>query len=724
MDKTNAQIHERLIADEDVFSDAFVSLSEVLTNDLLFDLFSDKWAQSSMHALDAILKYYGFRQEIIVPDTVKDPLDRLDYVIKPLGIMQRQVTLEKEWYKSAFGAFLGILDDDTVIALIPCSGGYQWVNSVTGEKVKINRTNADRIRPEAICFYNPLPEGKLTINDLLVRIKRAITGRDVIRLVLCTAAVTLLGMIAPAVTQYIYSQLAVQPEMLPLIITFFLLASATASVHLVSIVKSICLSSLSIKTDVSVSSAVMMRVLNLPVNFFKTLPAGEIHARVESVTNLCSTIIDAVLSSGLTVIMSLVYLIQIFHYSPALVWPALLNIVALTVFCIIVVSVQNRVLRRQMTLSAAENGFTFAMLNGMQKIRLAGAERRFFAQWAGHYRKNAEIQYAPPFIIRYNGPINLLITMLGAALLYYVAFSNRIGTAEYLAFNASYGLLSGAFFSLIDVAMQAASIKPTLEFIQPILDECPEVNHQQQTVTQLSGSIEVNQITFGYDPAAPILDRFSLKINPGEYVAIVGKSGCGKSTLLRLLLGFEKPQQGSISYDHVDISSIDPKTLRRHIGCVMQNAGLFSGSIRSNISISAPEATEEDIWRAAELAGIADDIRKMPMGMNTIIMEGSGTISGGQRQRIIIARAIVTQPDILFLDEATSALDNYTQKIVTDSLTSLHCTRVVIAHRLSTVRDCDRIIMIGNGGIIENGTYEELMEKDGEFAEMVRRQQI
>ena len=145
---------------------------------------------------------------------------------------------------------------------------------------------------------------------------------------------------------------------------------------------------------------------------------------------------------------------------------------------------------------------------------------------------------------------------------------------------------------------------------------------------------------------------------------------------------------------------------------------------RSNISISAPEATEEDIWRAAELAGIADDIRKMPMGMNTIIMEGSGTISGGQRQRIIIARAIVTQPDILFLDEATSALDNYTQKIVTDSLTSLHCTRVVIAHRLSTVRDCDRIIMIGNGGIVESGTYEELMEKDGEFAEMVRRQQI
>ena len=221
-----------------------------------------------------------------------------------------------------------------------------------------------------------------------------------------------------------------------------------------------------------------------------------------------------------------------------------------------------------------------------------------------------------------------------------------------------------------------------------------------------------------------VLDDLSLKIRAGQYVAIVGATGCGKSTLMRILLGFEKPQKGAVYYNGKDLNTIDLKSLRRKIGVVMQNGKLFQGDIYSNIVISAPQLTIDQAWEAAEMAGIAEDIRRMPMGMHTIISEGSGGISGGQRQRLMIARAIAPKPKVLMFDEATSALDNITQKTVSDSLEKLRCTRIVIAHRLSTIRACDRIIYLEKGKIVEDGTYDELIALNGRFAELVERQRL
>ena len=244
-------------------------------------------------------------------------------------------------------------------------------------------------------------------------------------------------------------------------------------------------------------------------------------------------------------------------------------------------------------------------------------------------------------------------------------------------------------------------------------------------MTRLSGGIELNNVSFRYSENMPlVLDDLSLKIRPGQYVAIVGKTGCGKSTLMRLLLGFEHPKKGAIYYDGRDLEKIELRSLRRRIGVVIQNGKLFQGDIYSNIVISAPWLTRQDAWDAAELAGIADDIRSMPMGMDTIITEGAGGISGGQRQRLMIARAIAPKPKILMFDEATSALDNITQKKISESLDSLKCTRIVIAHRLSTIKQCDRIIVLDKGKIIEDGKYEELIEKNGFFAELVARQRL
>ena len=253
----------------------------------------------------------------------------------------------------------------------------------------------------------------------------------------------------------------------------------------------------------------------------------------------------------------------------------------------------------------------------------------------------------------------------------------------------------------------------------------PEISGDKTIVEKLSGGIELNNISFRYNDDMPlVIDNLSIRIRPGEYVAIVGKTGCGKSTLLRILLGFETPQKGAVYYDGKDIKNIDLKSLRSRIGTVMQDGKLFQGDIYSNIVISAPHLPMDDAWEAAELAGIADDIREMPMGMFTMIAEGQGGISGGQKQRLMIARAIAPKPKILMFDEATSALDNITQKKVSESLDTLKCTRIVIAHRLSTIRHCDRIIVIDKGKIAEEGTYEELIDKKGFFADLVARQQV
>jgi ABC-type bacteriocin/lantibiotic exporter with double-glycine peptidase domain len=309
--------------------------------------------------------------------------------------------------------------------------------------------------------------------------------------------------------------------------------------------------------------------------------------------------------------------------------------------------------------------------------------------------------------------------------LYYLAVQSNIGQSSYFAFTASYGMLMGAFMSLSGIALSAAQIQPILEMAEPFLKTEPETASGKEIVTRISGGIEMNHVSFRYDEQSPyILNDLSLKVKPGEYVAVVGRTGCGKSTLVRLLLGFEKPEKGAIYYDGRDMENLDLPSLRKKIGTVMQDAGLFQGDIFSNIVITAPELTLDDAWEAAETAGIADDIRAMPMGMQTIIAEGAGGISGGQKQRLMIARAVVSKPKILMFDEATSALDNKTQKKVSDALDGLKCTRIVIAHRLSTIRHCDRILVLDQGRIAEDGTYDELIEKNGIFAELVAKQRL
>lgn len=719
------QIKDRKRNDDDAFAEAFANMACAITGKKIeASLNNDRTVTKD--AIDEIMKYYHVKSRE-VPENISDMNEQLEYLMRPYGIMRRTVKLEDGWYRDAVGAMLGVLaDSGRVVALIPTGlSGYSYFDWETGKRRRINRKNQHLFDEEAIAFYKPFPLKKLSLSSLAAYIARTLSISDYVMIALATLALSLIGLISPAITRLLFDRVLLSGNVRLLLAIAFFSVSVSVSTLLISAVKNMVTARIETKLNISVEAATMMRVMSLPADFFKKYSSGELSNRASQVGVLCKMLASTVLSTGLTSLFSLIYISQVFAYAPALVVPSLIITLATVVFSVVSSLVQMKLSTRQMELSGKESGMTYSLITGIQKIKLAGAEKRAFARWGNLYAQSAKLDYNPPAFIKLNSVISLAISLVGTIVMYGMAVKSGISVADYYAFTTAYGMVSGAFGALAGIALNVAQIKPILTMVKPFFDTVPEVSDGKEVLTRLSGGIEMNNVSFRYTENMPlIIDNMSLKIRPGQYVAIVGKTGCGKSTLMRLLLGFEHPQKGAVYYDGKDLERIDLRSLRRRIGVVMQNGKLFQGDIYSNIVISAPWLTQDDAWEAAELAGIAEDIRRMPMGMNTIISEGTGGISGGQRQRLMIARAIAPKPKILMFDEATSALDNLTQKKVSQSLDALKCTRIVIAHRLSTIKQCDRIIVLDKGKIIEDGKYDELIEKNGFFAELVARQRL
>ncbi len=719
------QVRQRMELDDTVFEDAFKEIADAVMGDKLSSSLNRIVTDD---AVSEILRFFHIKEKHVeIPPEITDVNERLDYLLAPYGIMYRNVVLGEKWYNSAVGIYIGTMKEDHSIAtLIPGKiFGYYIANPKTGKKIRLNKQTAKLLDKEALCFYKPFPFRKLAIVDLFKFMAEQYSVSDIVLVLALTALTTVFGMLTPLFSKILFSTVLDSKD--PVLLTSLMIFMGCSGISgmLISIIRVLVNGRVGIKQNVAVNAAVMMRTLSLQPGFFKEYGSGELSKRTGYVSTLCSTLMNSIGVTTFTSLFSLFYIAQIFYYAPMLVAPALLVILVTVIFTFVSTVMQMGISKKQMVQSTKEAGLGYALISGIQKIKLARAEKRAFAKWGSMYAQSARLTYNPPTFIKMNGVISLAIGLAGTILLYTSAVGSGISVADYYAFNSAYGMVSGAFMSLSGVALKIATIKPIVDMAKPILDAEPETSGERTLVTELSGGIELNNVCFRYNEEMPnVIDGMSLKIHSGEYVAIVGKTGCGKSTLMRLMLGFEKPQKGAIYYDNRDINKLDLKSLRRKIGSVMQDGKLFQGDIYSNIVISAPNMTVDDAWRAAEVAGIAEDIRNMPMGMHTIISEGSGGISGGQRQRLMIARAIAPKPRLLIFDEATSALDNATQKQISDAIDKLKCTRIVIAHRLSTIRHCDRIIVLDNGRIAEEGNYEELVAKNGCFAELVARQRV
>lgn len=719
------QIRLRKLNDEVLLEESFLDMAgSVMGRQLQASLENNRIR--TKNAIDAVLQSMNVRSRDI-PDDITELNDQLDYLLEPHGIMRRAVYLPPGWYKDAAGSMLLIYKEGKIpVAVLPGKiNGYEFTDPVTLKTSRINDSTQKLFEETGLCFYKPFPQKKLGIKDLLLYMALSRSVSDHAMILASSAILTGIGGILPMLTKLAYGRVLKSGEMNMLLALTFFMISVSIGHLMFGTVSNMITQAVQTKQSVAIEAAVMMRILSLPASFFRKFSAGELYSRVQSISELCKQLASAILSTGVTSLFSLVYIVQVFHYTPALVVPALAITLVTLVFSVVSTLLNTAISRESMKLAAQENGMNYAMITGIQKIKLAGAEKRAFARWARLYSKEAEYMYNPPMIIKMNSVISAAIGLIGTVVMYSAAIGSGVTYDNYMAFTASYGYISAAFMEISSIALIIAGIRPTIEMVTPILDQEPEVTGGRQIVTRLGGNIELNHVSFRYSETMPdVLDDLSIRIKSGEYVAIVGETGCGKSTLVRILLGFEKPRVGAVFYDGKDINSLDLRSLRRHIGVVMQNGKLLMGSIFENITISAPWLGLDDAWEAAEAAGIAQDIREMPMGMQTMISEGQGGISGGQKQRLLIARAIAPKPNVLIFDEATSALDNLTQRKVTEALDSYKCTRLVIAHRLSTIQACDRILVLRNGKIAEDGTYDELIAENGFFAELVERQRL
>ena len=674
----------------------------------------------------ALIARYFHLEQPDIPARGQDADEIIEEALRATNIAKRSVRLTGTWWKDCDGPILATTrGGDGAIALFPRAvSGLYYVDAATGKKTCVTKKNAALFGEDALCFYQPIPARPMTGREYLMFLLRQIKPGDLVLYFIASVLLSVGGIVATMAVKIAFDRI-IPTGTIPLLISLFifLVSLAVANFFMRSARFSLNMR-LQNRLDVVVESSIISRVLNLPVSFFGNNTAGGLSQKVLAFNELPKTIASIVFVIMNTVV-AIIMALTVLFVAPELL-PAELVAIALVLVVYIVTTIQERKLATRELSSAEKNsGVVFDLISGAQRLKLSGSEDRAYARWLRGYAEQAGMTYNTKFPLCARAELVTICRLLGLLAAFYLAYEGRVSVASFAAFSTAYGMAMGCLDVMAPRFKWIAQLGPLLKQGEPILQAVPEYGEGKTMVSELTGRIELNHVTFRYEEDSPaVLDDLSLTIEPGEYVGVVGRSGCGKSSLVKVLLGFETPQEGTVCYDGHDTSTTNLRSLRRCIGTVLQDGKLFAGDIYSNITITSPTLSVEDAWDAAEKVGMAEDIRRMPMGMHTLISEGSGGVSGGQKQRLMIARAIVGRPKILIMDEATSALDNLTQKTVTDSLDALDCTRIVIAHRLSTIRSCDRILALDRGRIVESGSYDELMEKDGFFAELVRRQQI
>ncbi|SMC90130.1 NHLP bacteriocin export ABC transporter permease/ATPase subunit [Sporomusa malonica] len=659
----------------------------------------------------------------------KSMYDAVGMIAQASHFRMRQVLLRGDWYYRDNAPLLAFTaQEERPVALIPIDvTGYEMVDPATGRRTVVTEELARTLNPQAIMFYRPLPAGALTLGDILRFVTVSCTVQDISMIVLMGLAGGLLTMITPMATGIMFQDIIPGADREQHGMMAALLITGAIAGLAFQIARSTAMVRTEARIDSTLQAAIWDRLLSLPVTFFREFTVGDLAVRANGINAIRQILNSVVLTTIFTSIFSLCNVALLFYYNTELAWIACALVL---VFVVIFLLFSRTEIKYKTQLTHYEgkiSGVVLQIINGIAKFKVAGAENRAYYLWAQDFGEQRAVAFKARKITAWQTVFNAVYPAIVSIVVYYMIMSmaksnTPMAMADFLAFNAALTAVISGAVALASSSMSIMGIAPLYNRMKPILSALPEVDEAKLNPGDLTGDIEISHINFRYRPGGElVLKNLSLKIKRGEFVAIVGTSGSGKSTLLRLLLGFEKPEAGAILYDHQDLAGLNIRSVRSQLGVVLQNGQLMSGDIFHNI-IGSLDLTLEDAWQAARMAGLDEDIRKMPMGMHTLISEGASTISGGQRQRILIARAIVNRPRIIYFDEATSALDNRTQAIVSESLERLKATRVVIAHRLSTIINADQIFVMDKGAIVESGTYEELMEKGGVFSELAQRQ--
>ncbi|MCB0322486.1 MAG: NHLP bacteriocin export ABC transporter permease/ATPase subunit [Bdellovibrionales bacterium] len=724
------RLDQRSALREQVFAQALGGVSQVLEQQagrIAVD------AELSHDALFATCKLIGEHLNLSFaphPDAHSGKVldDPLGGILNASKIRQRQIVLRGAWWNDDAGPLLGWRKSDGhPLALIPeRPGRYLAIDATTGTSERVTREVAETIASLASMFYRPFPNKPLNALDLL-RHGVFKSTRDLAAVLFMGCLGGVLAALTPYLTGLIFDAIIPGAQYGQLLTITIILVVAAFINALFGITRSMAMLRIEGRMAASVQCAIWDRVLGLPAPFFRDYSAGNLARRAYSIERIREVLSGAVMNSLLGGVFSIFYVMLLFSYSIKLaLWASGLVLIALAMTFGISLC-QLRYERQIQNIAVRLSGRVFQFLTGIAKLRVAGIESQAFSLWANEFAVQRKLQFRSTTLANILDTFFEVFPLVANIIIFYqvamLSGNGALSTGAFLGFLAAFT----AFFSvMLQMGDSISALWMTLPFYEnakPILKTCPESSAAKSDPGKLRGEIELNQVDFRYTTDGPqILKSVSLQIKPGEFVAFVGPSGSGKSTIFRLLLGFETPEAGSIYFDGQDLAGLDLSAVRRQIGVVLQNGKLMPGDVFTNIVGSSTTLTLDDAWEAARMAGLADDLEQMPMGMHTVVSEGGSTLSGGQRQRLMIARAIVKRPNILLMDEATSALDNRTQEIVSRSLEALDATRIVIAHRLSTIIGADKIVVVEAGVIREMGTYAELMERNGIFAELAKRQ--
>jgi ATP-binding cassette subfamily C protein len=657
--------------------------------------------------------------------TESDRLDPVERIAVASRVRTRAVRLDGHWWHENVGPLVGHRAlSGAPVALLWRRGGYVAVQPSSGRETPVEKANAAEFAPRAVMFYRPLPDKRLGPLGLLRFSMRGTRG-DLSSLLLAGLVTVAIGALVPVATGKVLGEYVpkAQEGLIVQVCLALMVTSVVAAAFM--LLENLTILRLEGRIEATLQPAVWDRLLRLPTKFFAGRSTGELASAAMGVSAIRRLLAGVGPTVAQSVTVGAMNLGLLLWYSVPMALAAIGMLVVIAAVFLGLGLWQVRWQRRLVRLTNKLNNQAFQTLRGLPKLRVAAAENYAYAAWAREFARSRELQQKV-------GRIKNLTTVLGAvylplcSLLLFMLLAGpangALSAADFLTFNTSVTMLLTSVTQLTGAFVSAVAALPLFEEIGPVLDATPEVRTGSTRPGVLSGAVEARRLSFRYADDGPlVLDDVSFEVGPGEFVAIVGPSGCGKSTLLRLLIGFDKPVSGSVLYDGQDLAALDQSAVRRQCGVVLQNAQPMNGSILDVICGTEPY-TPEEAMAAAEMAGLAEDIKRMPMGLHTIV-QGSGAISGGQRQRLMIAQALIRRPRILFFDEATSALDNETQRKVIESTRALNATRIVIAHRLSTVLDADRVIVMENGRIAQQGPPAQLLaDTTGRLHELVRRQ--
>lgn len=644
----------------------------------------------------------------------------------------RKVILEDGWWNSDCGPIIGKIDG-VPVACAPHGGKYKIYYSnrdSTADEI-LTPEVARTIHPSAYSLGRTLPGKKLVKKDLIEFCRNSINRNDVFIVVVLGLFSALIGLLLPTLNQKIYDDYIPLGNYAQLMQICVVICSFMIGNLFFGIVKNISEYRIGSRLGYDLQNATIYRSLYLPEKFFREFDSADVAQRILQIDEITTAYSNLFVVSGLAFVFAFVYVFKMFKYSTKLSWAAL---GMLAIYAAVLYFMSASTLKKEdkiVSKNGEANSKLYQYLCAIDKIRMAGAEERAAQKYIAPIREREVAKIQKERIISLGEALKAVAVTVFSMVLYYVIIKKKVdlSVGNFTAFNAAFGAFSSALLNVVENTAEALRTKPSVERLMPIYECMPEYASEEQrsyqTISGLDGRIKLEDISFSYTKDGPqVLNGLNMTIEPGDYVGIAGRSGCGKSTLFKLLLGFEKPTSGKIMIDGKNLAEVDKKSYRRKLGVVLQNGKLIDGSIQENITITAPNAKLQDVKEVIKAVGLEDDINHMPMGLNTMLNENSGTISGGQQQRILIARALIGNPKIIMLDEATSALDNITQSAVCATLDQINATKIVIAHRLSTIKKCNKIFVLDGGKVVESGSYQELMNMNGLFAEMAVRQTI